>query len=178
LAADLGPLIVTGSFTLGGVVAGSVLTQVFQLSRDRKIDKRAVRDRRANRLRENYSALLLTVMDREARAQRWRWDPHDFQRDATDQRQNRIDRLMAEARIDIDTTQVALTLESEKYGSEVLEIFRTFNDALTDTFSQVMSNIMDSTPEPLGPYYQRLREARTKLIDIGRYHLAEHEKSV
>jgi hypothetical protein len=55
-----------------------VETRKFAAEQDRKADERAIRDRKAQRLRENYAALLLTVMERELAAEAWRWLPADF----------------------------------------------------------------------------------------------------
>lgn len=193
MAADLAPFFVTGAFTLvaglGGGLGGATLAQKFQTRRevearkfaaeqDRKADERAIRDRKAQRLRENYAALLLTVMERELAAEAWRWLPADFKSKSSDEQGELIGKLVEEARIDLDKTQVALLLESEAHGGEVLAIFKGFNDALTETFSQVMSNMMDADAQPLGPLLARLREARAKLGETARNHLAELEKAL
>ena len=193
MATDLAPFVVTGTFTLVagliGGLGGAALTQKFQsdrdagaqkfqVDRDQKGDQRAIRDRKAQRLRESYASLLLTVMEKEAAAEHWRWLPDDFKRKELEERKALIGKLLDEARIDMDKTQVGLLLESEAHGGEVLQIFKAFNDALTETFSQVMSNIMESDPQPLGPLLARLREARTRLSETARNHLAELEKAI
>jgi hypothetical protein len=193
VAADLAPFFVTGAFTLvaglGGGLGVATLAQRFQTKRevearkfaaeqDRKVDERSIRDRKAQRLRESYGALLMTVMQRESAAERWRWLPADYRSKNRDEQDALVKQLIDEARVDLDKTQVALLLESEAHGGEVMEIFTTFNNTLTETFSHVMANMMEQDAQPLGPLLDRLREARAKLGDTARNHLAELEKPI
>jgi len=177
VAIDLGQVAGPAGYALIGVVVGAVLNQVFQSRRDKKNDERAIRDRKADRLRASYAGLLLTVTEREAMAERWRWAAHDVRKLGAAEREASIKELIKQGRIEVDKTQIALQLESEAHGGDVLKIFETFNNKLTDTFSQVMSNIQDEkNAEPLGPVLQQTREARKQLSDTARKHLAELEQ--
>jgi hypothetical protein len=168
--ADLAQLLVSG--LIGGVVASAVggwftLKSVSKstqadAARDTVRDRRALRDRKAERLRATYSEVLLTVLTMRARAYNWRWEQHAPTGETPEQRGARIQLILDEAKMNIDRLEAALVLESEEKAAHVLDLFDRLDPVLFLYASAIIDNIQ--TPNSVPP--QEVQAMRKKVEDI------------
>jgi hypothetical protein len=192
MAIELGPLIVTGTFTLLAGWGGVALTQKFesnrsdaerqfQLGRDKTADERAIRDRRAERLRRAYLELVALAIKVSATVQGWRWLPRDLNKLSADERSKRIEQLLSQAAADLGDSQIAVLLESEQDSKEVLDTFLRIHEGLQEQ----VGNVIDQLQQPegdagkaAGDLAKRVRLEVDHLSELARAHISRLEKPV
>lgn len=184
----------TGAFTLlagvGGGLGGAALTQKFQsdraaadhkfqLDRDKKADDRAIRDRRAERLRRAYQEIMALAINVSVVVNRWRWLPHDLKKLSSEERTQRISQLIGEAAIDPGSSHVAILLESEARSKEVLDSFLRIHEALQEQVGNVIDQLQQPTGDAgkaAGELASRVRKEVDHLSELARAHLADLER--
>lgn len=164
---------------LAAALAAVWLTQWYQGQRDKKNDERAIRDRRADRLRRAYQELVALAIQISIAVQGWRWLPHDLKKLSPDERSKRIEQLLSQADFDLGSSHIAVLLESETESKEVLGTFL----AIHETLQQQVGNVIDQLQQPegdagkaAGDLAKQVREAVDRLSDLARQHLARLEK--
>ncbi len=196
---DLTPYVVTGLFALGagligvgGTLGGQWLAQQSEsqrdaarkeadTQRDKRSDERAIRDRKAERLRRAYQELLILAIDMSVRAWRWRQLPAEIQKLPDDQRVARAEQLVEEAASRVGKQIDAIMLESDTHSAEVLDIFFRIDEALRELFFSVAHELQQPTDEGSGvakELVDKIQLEVNRLGDIVRAHLAELEKPI
>lgn len=187
---DLGPLIVTGLFTLAAALAGAGVAQKFQadrdaashradLERDRYADERSIRDRKADRLRGAYRDLLTDAHELRAQTWLWRSRAQALARLPPAARHAEATELMRTARQSLDRSQIAVLLESEFHASDVWNLQQSMVGASRDYLGNLLEegekpgSVSDDAQEAI---LDRIEEDIRRLSEIARSHLAELEK--
>jgi hypothetical protein len=140
-----------------------------------------LRDRKAERLRRVYAELILTVITMKSRARAWRWEqqaPHD---ETAEQRGARIQRLLDEAKVNIDQLQAELLLESEEPATHVLEIFERLEGRSWAYMSAIIDNIQAPgavEPAEVHAARQQVENIADEVAQTAREHLSKLERPI
>jgi hypothetical protein len=193
---SLAPYVITGIFTLvagvGGSLGGVALaqklqadrdatTQRFQRERDEKADERAIRDRKADRLRRAYQELMILALEMSVRAWRWRWLPAEIQKLPDEERVARMEQLIEEAALDRGRGNIAVLLESDPHAGEVLDIFFRIEESFREQFFNIAHQAQQQTEEggrAAKEFAEQIQKEVNRLGDTVRTHLAELEKPI
>jgi hypothetical protein len=159
----------------------ALITAWFGVHRDREADRRALRDRKAERLRRVYGELILIVMTMKSRARAWRWEQHAPAGETPEQHGARIQRLLDEAKVNINRLQAELLLESDAPAGKLLEIFEQLEGRLFVYVSAIIDNIQaPGTFEPAEVQAARHQVEGTadQIAQVAREHLFKLERPI
>jgi len=172
------PLLVSA---VGGGVVAALITAWFAVRRDREADRRALRDRKTDRLRRVYGELILIVITMKSRVQAWRWEQRAPAGETAEQRGARIQRLLDEAKVSIDHLQAELLLESEAPAGRLLEIFERLEGRLWVYVSAIIDNIQapgSVEPTEAQAARQQVEAIADGIADLAREHLSNLERPI
>lgn len=181
-----------GVVGVGGALGGQWLAQgsesqreaarhVAEAERDKRSDERAIRDRKADRLRRAYQELMILALDMSVRAWRWRWLPAEIQKLPDDERVARTNQLIEEASIDHGKQNIGVLLESDSHAGEVLDIYFRIEEKLREHFFNIVNEVQHQTEEggrAAKEFADQIQKEVNRLGDTVRSHLADLEKPI
>src|SRR5207245_7442493 len=115
--------------------------RVAEAARDKRSDERAIRDRKADRLRRAYQELTILALDMSVRAWLWRSLPAEIQKLPDEERVARIEHLIEEYTIDRGKQHFAVLLESDPRAGEVLDIFFRIVESFRENFFNLVPQL-------------------------------------